>query len=82
MALDSTKAQNTRALHKLADDTGGETFLVAIGSKDNSLKQATNKIASAISNEYTVGFVGDGSTNPLLFEVPNHNGVSLKIDTH
>ncbi len=73
---------DTRALHKLADDTGGETFLVAIESKDNSLKQATHNTSSAIGNEYAVGFLGDGSTNQLRSEVRDHNGVGLKIKSH
>jgi len=73
---------DTETLHKLAEDTGGETFLVAIGSQDNSLKRAANDIASTIGNDYIVGFVGGGSTSQLRFEVPNHNGVSLKIKSH
>ncbi len=39
-------------------------------------------IARTIGNRYTAGFVGDGTTNQLWLEVPNHNGVSVKIDTH
>ncbi len=73
---------DTETLHKLSERTGGETFFVAIGSQENSLKQTTTDVARKIGNQYTVGFVGDGTTNQLQFEVANQNGVTLKIDTH
>jgi len=73
---------DTQTLHKLSARTAGETFFVAIGSQENSLKQTTTDVARKIGNQYTVGFVGDGTISQLQFGVTNQNGVSLKIDMH
>lgn len=57
------------------------TFLVAIGDNGKALKQAANAIARDIGNHYIVGFVGDGTTDQLRFELANRPRVTIKIDT-
>jgi VWFA-related protein len=76
-----SEAVDTKALSTLANDTGGQTFLVTLADKGEALTQTASTIADKINNRYIVGFVGDGSTNQLHFEAPGHKGFKFKILT-
>ena len=71
---------DTTTLHELANQTGGDALVVDLYSRPNSLTQAATAIAAKLATQYTVGFVGDGSTKHLQFEVPNARGLSFTID--
>ncbi len=76
-----SEAVDTKALSTLANDTGGETFLVTLADKGEALKQAVSAIADKINNQYIVGFIGDGSANQLRLETANYKGIKLKVLT-
>jgi VWFA-related protein len=80
MTMDS-EAVDTNVLSTLAKDTGGETFLATLAAKDESLELAAAAIADRINNHYTVGFVGDGSTNQLRLQSLKHKELKFKIVT-
>ena len=73
------EAVDTKALSKLANDTGGETFLVTLADKGDALKRVATAIAGQINSQYIVGFVGDGSTNQLRFELPSRKDLKLRL---
>ena len=73
------EAVDTKALSTFANDTGGQTFLVTLADQGGALKRTANAIAATINGQYIVGFVGDGSTNQLRFESPNHKELKLKV---
>ncbi len=73
---------DTRALGDLAQDSGGVAYTVDLSNNGKALKQVTSAIAAKISNQYMVGFIGDGSTNRLRVEAPGKKAVTLKILTH
>jgi hypothetical protein len=74
-------AVDTKALVTLANQTGGETFLVPLDDKGDSLKRAATAIANKIGNQYIVGFIGDGSTNQLRIEASQHKEMIFKIES-
>jgi hypothetical protein len=55
--------------------------LVTLSDNGKALEQAGATIASKINNHYTVGFVGDGSTNQLRFQSLKHKELKFKIVT-
>jgi hypothetical protein len=72
---------DAKTLDTLAKATGGQSFLVALDDKGESLKMAATAIAANIGNRYIVGFIGDGSTNQLRIESPQHKEMVFKIES-
>lgn len=61
------EAADATTLHKLASQTGGMTFLVAIGDNGKALKQAANAIARDIGNHYIVVLSATGP--PISYDL-------------
>jgi VWFA-related protein len=66
-----------KPLQELASQTNGETVLVMPFGKEDFFTQAVTAIAAKLASQYTVGFVGDGSTEHLRFDAPGASGVSV-----
>jgi VWFA-related protein len=75
------EALDPKEITQLAKDTGGEAFTVAPYNSDQVLEQIAGTIAEKIDNRYTVGFIGDGSTNHLRVEARDHKDIVFKIES-